>query len=114
MWSCFLWPVLHAGDCPRDGPIIERRARMTEERVPPEVLERATQAVTRPTTLPLNEFVLKPELYCHRDQEELKNRDRLKPLMDSLIVEGLRTPVEFFRDEAGNAIPTRGHRRISG
>jgi ParB-like chromosome segregation protein Spo0J len=71
-------------------------------------------ATTRPTTVPLNEFVLKPELYCHRDPAELTDRERLKPLMDSIRTHGLLSPVEFYRGPDGKPIPDEGHRRISG
>jgi hypothetical protein len=86
---------------------------MAEDSQAPEFLERATKAVIRATTVPLNEFVLKPELYCHRDPEELSDIDRLKPLMDSLIIEGLEHPPEFFRDPDGKPVVDQGHRRIS-
>jgi hypothetical protein len=86
---------------------------MADDREAPVVPERATQATTRTTTVPLNEFVLRPELYCHRDEDELRDRNRLRPLMDSLTVEGLQTPVEFFRDADGRPVVDKGHRRIS-
>jgi hypothetical protein len=89
---------------------------MAVERKHPDVPERATQALTRPTTVPLNEFVLRPEMYCHRDPEDLTNRDRLLPLMDSLTIEGQLNPVEFFREpegKHGKPVVTKGHRRIS-
>ena len=86
---------------------------MSEEKKAPEFLERATQAVTRPMAVPLNEFVEKRELYCHRVDEELDETTRLKSLMDSLAVEGLQTPVEFFRDSDGKPVLTKGHRRIT-
>src|SRR5260370_14390092 len=114
MWSCVcLWMASHVGEYSRAGPLKERTPAMAEERKPPDVPERATKAVTGPMTVPLNEFVLKPELYCHRDPEDLTNRDRLLPLMDSLTVEGLLNPVEIFRDPDGKPVVTKGHRRIS-
>jgi ParB-like chromosome segregation protein Spo0J len=70
-------------------------------------------AKTQPTTVPLNEFVLKPALYCHRDPAELTDRERLKPLMDSIRTQGRLSPVEFFRGPDGEPIPDQGHRRIS-
>jgi hypothetical protein len=86
---------------------------MAKEKEAPVVPERATQAATRPVTVPLDEFVLKPELYSHRAPEELKDRDRLLPLMDSLTVEGLLNPVEFYRGPDGTPVVTKGHRRIN-
>jgi hypothetical protein len=77
-----------------------------DERVP-------GRATTRPTTVPLKDFVLRPARYCHRAPEELEDRDRLGALKDSLTGEGLLNPVEFFRDPDGKPVVTRGHRRIS-
>jgi ParB-like chromosome segregation protein Spo0J len=79
----------------------------------PAIPERATQAQTRAVTVRLSDFLLKPELYSHRDPEDLSDRERLKPLMDSLVTEGLQNPVEFSRDAKGRPVPTKGHRRIS-
>jgi hypothetical protein len=75
--------------------------------------ERATHPTMRPATVPLNSLVLKAATYCHRDLEELEDRDRLSALKDSLTVEGQLTAVEFFRDSDGKPVVTRGHRRIS-
>src|SRR3954463_6268352 len=86
---------------------------MATDQDAPAAPERATQAETRPATIRLSEFLLKPEVYSHRDPEDLTDRDRLKPLMDSLVTEGLQNPVEFYRDAGGRPVPTKGHRRIS-
>jgi hypothetical protein len=86
---------------------------MAQTKEAPAIPERATQAETRPTTERLSDFQLKPESFYHRDQAELADPDRLKPLMDSLAVEGLQTPVELFRGPDGKPVPTKGHRRIS-
>jgi hypothetical protein len=94
-------------------PLAEGRSEMADDKKPPEAPERATHATTRPTTVRLNEFVLKPASYCHRDPEDLVDRDRLGALKDSLTVEGLLNAVEFFRDPDGKPVVTRGHRRIS-
>ncbi len=86
---------------------------MAKETDAPVIPERATRATTRPATVPLNEFVLRPELFCHRKPEELQDRERLQPLMASLTVEGQQAPVEFYRGPDGQAVATKGHRRIS-
>src|ERR1700722_10131963 len=100
----YLCVASRAGAYPRAGPNLERRPEMAQKQETPVIPERATQAVTRPTSLPLNEFVLKPEQFCHRDQAELTDIERLRPLMDSLTVEGLETPVEFVRDSTGKPV----------
>jgi hypothetical protein len=62
--------LLYAGAYPRAGPLNERRPIVAEENEEaPVVPKRATKATPRADTLPLNEFVLRPELYCHRDNE---------------------------------------------
>ena len=63
---------------------------MAEIKKAQEVPERATQAVTRPMTVPLSEFVLEPERYCHRDPAELTDRDNLEPPSASSASEALR------------------------
>jgi ParB-like chromosome segregation protein Spo0J len=86
---------------------------MAQDKKPPAVPERATQAATKPTRVPLSDFILIPEQFCHRDDRELKDEDRLRSLMDSLAAEGLQTPVEFYRDGNGRPVIVKGHRRIS-
>jgi hypothetical protein len=114
MWpSMFLCLASPTSESPWAGPS-SRRIKMSANENLPRVPERTTAATTRPTTVPLNEFVLKPELYCHRDPAELTERERLKPLMDSIKAHGLLNPVEFYRGPDGEPIPDEGHRRISG
>jgi hypothetical protein len=90
-----------------------RPVQPTDEEESPKLPERATTATTKPTTVSLNEFVLEPELYCHRDKRELEDEERLKPLMNTLVVEGHQTPVEYFRTKEGKRVVTKGYRRIS-
>jgi ParB-like chromosome segregation protein Spo0J len=97
----------------RVGPPVERRPKMAQERKAPAVPERATQAATRPVKVRLDQFVLVPERYCHRDKAELEDPARLRPLADSIAREGQQTPVEFYRDDKGRLVITKGHRRIS-
>jgi ParB-like chromosome segregation protein Spo0J len=99
-----------AGERARAGPSLRRPEMAIDKEGPPN----QGRATTRPTTVPLNEFVLKPELFCHRDPAELTDRARLKPLMDSIQAHGLLSPVEFFRGPAGEPLLDEGHRRISG
>lgn len=114
LWSWFLVfgpiPGSHC-DCRAPGPILWRNVMSEEQKEDPVILERATQATTRPVTVPLNEFVLKPELYCHRDDGDLEE-DSLKSMMESLVLEGMHSPVEFFKDGDGKPVLIRGHRRI--
>jgi hypothetical protein len=104
-WLCILvclgLAVVGLGDRAAAGHILWR-ATMAKDKEAPVIPERATHAVTRPMSVPLNEFVLRPELYGHRDKAELDDSERLKSLMDSLTVEGLQTAVEFFRDADTN------------
>jgi ParB-like chromosome segregation protein Spo0J len=86
---------------------------MADDKKAPAVPERATPAATKPAKVPLNEFLLLPERYCHRDEQELTDIERLRPLVDSIAAEGLQTPPEFFRDEKGRPVIVKGHRRIS-
>jgi ParB-like chromosome segregation protein Spo0J len=84
---------------------------MATEQITPPVAKRETQAQTKPTKARLSEFVLFPERYSHRSKEEFQ-KNRLQPLMDSLVSEGLQVPVEFFRDKDGKPVLLKGHRRI--
>lgn len=108
----FFWSGLAPAD-QRAGSFFERSPKMGEEKKEaPEFLERATQATTRPVTVPLDEFLQKRDLYCHRDDSELEE-PALRSLMDSLVVEGLHDPIPFFRDSDGKPVPTGGHRRLT-
>jgi hypothetical protein len=86
---------------------------MSSDKQVPGGPERAAQAATKPVKVPLDQFVLLPERYCHRDPAELKDPKRLEPLAASIAAEGLQTPVEFYRDAQGRPVITKGHRRIS-
>jgi ParB-like chromosome segregation protein Spo0J len=69
--------------------------------------------VTKPVKVRLDQLVLLPERYCHRDPAELNDPARLRSLADRIADEGLQTPVEFYRDGQGRPVITKGHRRIS-
>ena len=62
-----LAPSGHSG-CWAAGPVSQRRTAMSEKVQAPVFPERATTATTRPITVALDVFVLKPELYCHRQR----------------------------------------------
>jgi hypothetical protein len=86
---------------------------MPKETETPVIPTRETQATTRLVQIPLDQFVLHPERYCHRDPEEL-TEGRLKPLMESLVNQGIQVPVEFYKDDKGQPILDKGFRRITG
>ena len=77
-----------------------------------EPLSRATNATTKRIKIRLDEIKIDTERYCHRDNNALTD-ESLKSLMDSLILEDLQNPVEIYRDEDGNAILLKGHRRVT-
>jgi hypothetical protein len=113
MWPCFLWLALTASDFSWDRPISKEAFFMANEMEAPVIPMRATEATTRPTMVPLNELVLQPERYSHRDPVELTDRDRLEPLMNSLIVDGQLDAIEYFIGPHGEKVVDRGNRRIS-
>src|SRR5437867_3255557 len=82
------------------------------EKKEPEVLVSATAATTKRTKVRLNELQIDLDRYCHRDPQEL-TPEKLGPLMASIAVEGLQVPVEYYLDEQGRKVPTKGHRRLS-
>lgn len=87
---------------------------MAEDTKPTELLERAMAATSRRCTVPLNEFSMLPERYCHRPEEEL-SPEKLELFLDSLVLEGgVRVPVVFFTDAQKNKVLISGHRRIQG
>src|SRR5947209_586814 len=88
MCSCVLCLAPPAGECLRAGPYL-RRAVMAPAKETPEVAKRETQAETRPAKVRLNELVFLPERFSHRGKAEF-TRPRLKPLMDSIVSEGLQ------------------------
>ncbi len=66
----------------------------------PEILERATAAETRRTRVRLDAIEFDLDRYCHRDREALKE-ENLASLLQSLALEGLQVPVEFYTDPQG-------------
>lgn len=80
---------------------------MAKEKEEPR-LERVTTARTERTVIRLNEVKLLPEKYSHRNANELST-DKLKPLMQSLVLDGLQVPIEI---DPQNVI-LKGHRRVA-
>ena len=78
----------------------------------PEILERATQATMQRTRVHLNDLVMDTDRFCHRKAATL-NEEGLKDLMDSLVLEGLQVPVEYFSDTRGRKVLVKGHRRVT-
>jgi ParB-like chromosome segregation protein Spo0J len=83
-----------------------------EKRKESEILERVTQATSQRTKVHLNELVIDPERFCHRKKEALTEAN-LKELMDSLVLEGLQVPIEYYVHGPGRKVLIKGHRRIS-
>lgn len=111
MASClFLGLALHAGEFPRAGPLILRRAEMAKEKEPPAPLTRATRAETSAAKVRLSDFVVNRSRYSFRGDDEFKPT-RLNPLKTSITTEGLQVPLEFYRDGQGRPVLIKGHRR---
>jgi len=104
--------ALSVNESPRDGPWIERRPAMAEKTAPVSP-ERVTQATTKPTTVGLDLLITVPERFCHRDTSELKDVSKYKDLADSIATEGLQTPIEYYLDDQGRPVVTKGHRRVA-
>ena len=73
-------------------------------------LKLESSATTSFELVRFDELTQLPELYRHRDQAELKAG--LDALIDSLIVEGQLTPIEYYIDELGRKVVLSGHRRL--
>jgi len=84
---------------------------MAKDKIPPAVPERAAPATTRPVKVRLDQLVVEPERFCHRELAELTDPARLRPLAESIFATGLQVPIEFFKDEKGRLVETSGHRR---
>lgn len=114
MWPGFFFGlVLCSFDCSAAGHVPVRRIPMEKDVKVPVVPERATQAATRPVMVPLNEIILVPKKFCHRNDAELTDVKKLRPLMDSIAAEGLQDPIEIVRDEQGRPVLVKGYRRAS-
>jgi ParB-like chromosome segregation protein Spo0J len=78
----------------------------------PEILKRATSAESRRTRVRLSELKLDTERYCHRHPDALLEKN-LEDLLNSLTLEGLQVPVEYFQAPEGRKVVTKGHRRVT-
>lgn len=78
-----------------------------------EPMTRHMTGQTKRRTVRLSDLKMNTDRYCHRQHEELDEKV-LEPLMDSLVLEGLRQPVTIYTDSQGNEILIGGHRRVSG
>ena len=78
----------------------------------PKVVKRVTTAKRVQKTARLDELVMQPELFCHRGPKGLEEAN-VSDLFDSLIMEGLQVPIEYYVDKDGRKIVTKGHRRIT-
>lgn len=76
------------------------------------IVERETKANARQVTVRLNELVMLPELFCHRGPKGLDEAS-VADLFDSLTMEGLQVPVEFYVDPENRKVLTKGHRRVT-
>jgi ParB-like chromosome segregation protein Spo0J len=74
-------------------------------------LKRESRSRAEPVTLRLNEIRIDKDRFCHRDPPALEEKN-LKPLMESLVLEGQLEAVEVFLD-ADQYTLIRGHRRIT-
>lgn len=80
---------------------------MSEEKKVVEILSRESKATTKRTKVKLDE--IKTSVYCHRPEEELED---LTTLEESLTLEGLQVPLEYFINEDGQNVLLKGHRRL--
>src|SRR5262245_25012380 len=124
-WSCVLFssgPALAINE--RARPMLHRRALMSENVKGKEKLdlptatkpEGAQPLAAKPRTqiirVRLSQLVLRVEDYSHRAKGALE-RDALRPLLDSIKMEGLRHPPEVFALGDGTYVIVSGHRRYS-
>lgn len=83
---------------------------MSNESSETEILSRESTATTDRTKIRLDH--IKFGNFCHRDPVELEPSSLTK-LKESVILEGLQVPIEFYRDDQGNVILLKGHRRVT-
>jgi ParB-like chromosome segregation protein Spo0J len=77
----------------------------------PAPLTRQSTATMKRIRIPLDQVVLEPLRFSHRNRSALLEPS-LKPLMDSLVLEGMQVPIEGYRDSQGRFVVTKGHRRV--
>jgi hypothetical protein len=101
------------GTSQRAGPSLWLEVKMSNEKKPPDSPGRQAQAVTRPVKVRLDQLVLEPARFSHRDEVELTDPARLRPLADSIFANGLQVPIEIFTDDKGRRVVDSGYRRTS-
>jgi ParB-like chromosome segregation protein Spo0J len=75
-------------------------------------LKRESRSRAEPITLRLDEIRTDKDRFCHRDPAALEEKN-LKPLMESLVLEGQLETVEVFQAADGQYTLIRGHRRVT-
>ena len=113
-------PEPELGRAPEQAPVSEPRiqagpAESTagDSDVPAELTREVTLG-SHPTRIRLDQIdrtTLK-QVYCHRDEKELVSGTAMEALVESIVSEGQITPVEFYRDSAGQAILIQGYRIV--
>jgi ParB-like chromosome segregation protein Spo0J len=78
----------------------------------PAPLTRQSTATMKRIRIRLDQIVTEPLRFSHRNRFAFQEA-ALKPLMDSLVLEGLQVPIEGYRDSQGRFVVTKGHRRIA-
>lgn len=76
-----------------------------------EGLKRATNVTTKRTRVRLDQIVMEPEKFCHRPADAL-SEEKLKDIMDSLVLEGMQVPIEGYLDKDKRYVLIKGHRRV--
>ena len=81
-------------------------------------LTRLSKAITKPVTIKLCDLdhLSGKDQYCHRNDSVFVYKDEdnnaMKSMMDSLLLEGQNTPVEYYVDlETGAKVQIKGFRR---
>jgi hypothetical protein len=97
-------------------------AGVAQDSIPDDLANEVTLTTSR-TNLRLDQIdrtTLK-HVYCHRDTAELTTGNTkptappgssMRSLVESIVSEGQITPIEFYRDTAGNAILVSGYRIV--
>ncbi|MBL8797944.1 MAG: hypothetical protein JNM56_28860 [Planctomycetia bacterium] len=86
---------------------------MNELVVHEKIVQRETEAKTKPMVVALNELEMLPQVYCHRCGPEGLKEEDVADLFDPLTMEGLQVPVEFHVDPDGRKVLVKGYRRVT-
>jgi hypothetical protein len=105
-------PGLAPGIHQQTGPILWRVVMEKEKEAAPGGPEGSPKV--RPVMVRLDQLILIPERFCHRDPQELTDPARLRPLADAIFARGgIQVPIEFFIDGQGQKVVDAGHRRTA-